>query len=54
MEGLQQISQMMVNLRKSLARNQIQRVIMVEDTNSIAKNLMDGQSLKCQFRNRMY
>ena len=44
MEGLQQISQMMIDLRESpLEEINGQRVIMVEDyQSSIAKNLMDG------------
>jgi hypothetical protein len=48
MEGLQQINQMMIELRENpLKEINGERVIMVEDyQSSIAKNLLDGQSLK--------
>jgi hypothetical protein len=56
MEGLQQINQMMIELRENpLKEINGERVIMVEDyQSSIAKNLLDGSESEMTFRNQTY
>jgi hypothetical protein len=53
-EGLLEISQMMVDLRKPIKRNNGQRVLHEDYQSSVAKNLLSVQKAQWTFQNQMY